>query len=134
MKNPCGNCSECRRGTPKYCEDVEMLGLTVHGAAAEYMVADSAWLIHVPDNLSFEAVAPLMCAGNRQDWVFMNFFSQSFSLGCTIFCGLKTANLNPGDTVGIIGAGVRNDVHRPSQTDWFESFMSGIRSSRCSIR
>lgn len=87
MKNACGKCSECRRQTPKYCENVEMLGLTVHGAAAEYVVADAAWVIHLPQSLSFETAAPLMCAG------------------CTVYCALKTANLNSGDTVAIIGVG-----------------------------
>lgn len=78
MKNACGNCSECRRKTPKYCENVEMLGLTVHGAAAEYMVADAAWIIHLPQNLSFETAAPLMCAGTISQVLSYQHFSNLF--------------------------------------------------------
>jgi D-arabinose 1-dehydrogenase-like Zn-dependent alcohol dehydrogenase len=33
------------------------------GGFAEYMVASHYALVHLPDNLSFEQAAPLMCAG-----------------------------------------------------------------------
>lgn len=53
------------------------------------MVADSRWTFFLPPQITFETAAPLMCAG------------------ATIYGGLKTANLKPGQTVAIIGAGVR---------------------------
>ncbi|KAF8589806.1 GroES-like protein [Ramaria rubella] len=87
MRNPCGECSDCKQGVPKYCPNKESGGVTSDGAGAEYMIADSNYTIPLPANIDFESAAPLMCAG------------------ATIYCGLKTAALKPGQTVAIIGAG-----------------------------
>ena len=40
-----------------------MYGISKNGAAAEYMAVDSKWTVPLPDGVSFEAAAPLMCAG-----------------------------------------------------------------------
>lgn len=40
-------------------------GLKINGGMAEYMVADSESAMLLPDSLSFEQAAPLMCAGVR---------------------------------------------------------------------
>lgn len=37
--------------------------LGADGGFAEYMLASDDALVHLPDNLSFEQAAPLMCAG-----------------------------------------------------------------------
>ncbi|KAF8577532.1 GroES-like protein [Ramaria rubella] len=87
IRNPCGKCSDCKQGIPKYCEGADMSGVISNGAGAEYMIADSNYTIPLPSNLDFDSAAPLMCAG------------------ATIYCGLKTADLKPGQTVAIIGAG-----------------------------
>lgn len=63
VKNCCGNCSDCKKGLKNFCEHMDLCGCTANGAAAEYMVADSNWTIPLPSNVSFEAAAPLMCAG-----------------------------------------------------------------------
>jgi len=42
-----------------------MAGLTIDRRMAEYMAADSESLVLLPDSLSFEQAAPLMCAGLR---------------------------------------------------------------------
>lgn len=63
MKNACGTCLDCKREHPKYCDQVDILGVTINGAAAEYMLVDSDWIIHLPPNLTFEKAAPLMCSG-----------------------------------------------------------------------
>ncbi|KIJ23323.1 hypothetical protein M422DRAFT_786205 [Sphaerobolus stellatus SS14] len=85
--NACGKCEDCTMGLEKYCEQLEFYGITRNGAAAEYFVADSRWTVLLPPTLSFDAAAPLMCAG------------------ATIYSGLKLADLRPGQTVAIIGAG-----------------------------
>lgn len=87
FKNICGTCFDCKNDLARYCEHSDMLGLGLDGAAAEYMVADSDWIVHIPSNLDFEAAAPLMCAG------------------ATIYCGIKQTGLKPGETLAIIGAG-----------------------------
>lgn len=66
FKNPCTNCSDCKLGLHRYCKNVDLTGLTKDGAAAEYMVADSKYTVPLPDKLTFEAAAPLMCAGRIQ--------------------------------------------------------------------
>lgn len=74
------------------------------------MIADEAWTIPLPSALTFEAAAPLMCAGT------MMFSPERLTrltrlvfihLGATIYCALKAADLSAGQSVAIIGAGVR---------------------------
>ncbi|KAF8587918.1 GroES-like protein [Ramaria rubella] len=86
-KNPCGNCVDCQSGMRRVCESLQLCGVTVNGAAAEYMVADGFSTIPIPPSISFEAAAPLMCAGS------------------TIYAGLKRADLQKGQMVAIIGVG-----------------------------
>lgn len=40
-----------------------MAGFKDDGAFAEYMLADPDTTVHLPDSVSFEQGAPLMCAG-----------------------------------------------------------------------
>ena len=42
-----------------------MAGFKHDGAFAEYMLADPQTTVHLPDGVSFEQGAPLMCAGVR---------------------------------------------------------------------
>ncbi|RAH67338.1 alcohol dehydrogenase [Aspergillus aculeatinus CBS 121060] len=47
----------------RFCENKENAGVNADGAFAEYIVADSATSVLLPDEVSFEQAAPLMCAG-----------------------------------------------------------------------
>lgn len=40
-----------------------MAGFKHDGAFAQFMLADPATTVHLPENVSFEQGAPLMCAG-----------------------------------------------------------------------
>jgi D-arabinose 1-dehydrogenase-like Zn-dependent alcohol dehydrogenase len=40
-----------------------MSGVTSHGGLAQYMTADYRSVVRIPDALSFDAAAPLFCAG-----------------------------------------------------------------------
>ena len=40
-----------------------MIGITVDGGFAEYCLVDSRVTAKLPDSMSFEQAAPLMCAG-----------------------------------------------------------------------
>ncbi|KAF8519018.1 chaperonin 10-like protein [Hysterangium stoloniferum] len=86
-KNPCGECDDCHSNDRWSCARLQLSGVTVDGAAAEFMVADGNCVVPVPASLPFEMAAPLMCAGS------------------TIYAGLKKANLEKGKTVAIIGIG-----------------------------
>lgn len=47
-----------------YCQrNQQTLGITRDGAFAEYMIADSLSVFHIPGSISFVDAAPLMCAG-----------------------------------------------------------------------
>lgn len=87
FRDYCGTCSECQRGTPKYCTNQDMVGVTANGAFAEYMLADYRSCVVLPSSLSFETAAPLFCAG------------------ATIFTAIKQCSLQPGQTLAIVGAG-----------------------------
>ncbi|KAI7913110.1 hypothetical protein M0657_007696 [Pyricularia oryzae] len=72
FKNACGSCSGCglskrtlqepgREGLdPRFCDRRETAGFQHDGAFAEYMVADPATTVKLPDALLLEQAAPLM--------------------------------------------------------------------------
>ena len=84
----CGYCDSCRRGNFFACEtSTQVTGLTRDGGYAEYMVAPFSALAMVPEKLSAEEGAPLMCAG------------------VTTFNCLRNSGARPGDVVAVIGLG-----------------------------
>lgn len=84
----CGYCRSCRRGNFFACEVSLMVsGISFDGGYAEYMVAPAVALALIPDELSDEEAAPLMCAG------------------ITTFNSLRNSGARPGDTVAILGIG-----------------------------
>ncbi|KAI6370606.1 hypothetical protein MCOR25_004150 [Pyricularia grisea] len=101
FKNACGTCRGCGLSKrtlqepdqggldPRFCDRRETAGFQHDGAFAEYMVADPATTVKLPDALSLEQAAPLMCAG------------------ATVWGSLEkvTSHLTRGDVVGIVGIG-----------------------------
>ncbi|SPO25494.1 related to Zn-dependent alcohol dehydrogenases [Ustilago trichophora] len=87
FRDYCGTCDECKRGTPKYCTNQDMVGVTADGAFAEYMRADYRSCVVLPQSLDFDSAAPLFCAG------------------ATIYTAIVNCRLEPGQTLAIIGAG-----------------------------
>jgi D-arabinose 1-dehydrogenase-like Zn-dependent alcohol dehydrogenase len=84
----CGYCDSCRRGNFFACEtSTEVTGVTRDGGYAEYMLAPFSALATVPEELSAEEAAPLMCAG------------------VTTFNCLRNSGARPGDVVAVIGLG-----------------------------
>jgi D-arabinose 1-dehydrogenase-like Zn-dependent alcohol dehydrogenase len=84
----CGYCDSCRRGNFFACEtSTQVTGVTRDGGYAEYMVAPFSALATVPQELSSEDAAPLMCAG------------------VTTFNCLRNSGARPGDLVAVIGLG-----------------------------
>ena len=84
FKNACGNCAGCRGSRrrygkidPRFCDYRETGGFKNDGCFAAYMVADSATTIALPDSVSFEQGAPLLCAGVRRSFYFTLEKSQS---------------------------------------------------------
>lgn len=89
-KGPCGICAECQgpENYSQYCQNFEgMVGVTMDGAFAEYVVTDSRMSAKLPDKVSFETAAPLACAG------------------CTVWRGVLQSKLVSGQWLAIIGSG-----------------------------
>ena len=83
----CGHCSSCRRGDFITCSNGQIPGISFDGGYAEYMIVPYSVMALVPDGLSAEAAAPLMCAG------------------VTTFNSLRHSGVVAGDLVGVIGIG-----------------------------
>jgi len=87
----CGKCSFCVSGQENLCQNVMVFGCNVDGAFAEYMkipaqAIQRGALVKIPDELSDEEAV----------------FIEPFS--CCLH-GILRANVEPGDTVLVIGAG-----------------------------
>ncbi len=84
----CGYCDSCRRGNFFACETSTLAtGVSSDGGYADYMVTSYTTLAEVPEELSSEEAAPLMCAG------------------VTTFNCLRNSGARPGDVVAVIGLG-----------------------------
>lgn len=59
----CGRCSYCRNGQENLCDDAGFTGYTLDGGYAEYAVADSRFVLALPETGTDEELAPLLCAG-----------------------------------------------------------------------
>ncbi|MDR7296325.1 propanol-preferring alcohol dehydrogenase [Pelomonas aquatica] len=87
LHTACGHCEHCLTGWETLCDGQQMTGYTVNGSFAEYVLADPAYVGHLPAGRSFEALAPILCAG------------------VTVYKGLKVLDARPGQWVAIVGVG-----------------------------
>jgi propanol-preferring alcohol dehydrogenase len=87
LHTSCGRCEYCTTGWETLCEKQQMTGYTVNGSYAEYVLADPKYVGRLPDSLSFEEAAPILCAG------------------VTVYKGLKETDTRPGQWVVISGIG-----------------------------
>ena len=83
----CGRCEACRRGNFVNCRNLQTPGITYDGGYAGSMVAPVDALALIPDALSAEHAAPILCAG------------------ITTFNALRNSGARAGDLVGILGIG-----------------------------
>src|ERR1035437_6812274 len=59
----CGQCAFCREGNENLCVKQRITGVMVDGGYAEYAKAPASHVVKIPDTLSSEQAAPLLCAG-----------------------------------------------------------------------
>ena len=83
----CGECYHCNTGNEQFCDTVRMIGHHVDGVYAEYIAVPGRNAIHLPDEISFEEGATLMCAS------------------ATAFHALRKARVKTGETVAVFGVG-----------------------------
>jgi L-iditol 2-dehydrogenase len=99
---PCGDCYNCRKGTPTQCELYKKVGVTAGfepsgGGFAEYIrvmdwIAASRGVVRIPDGVPFEQAA----------------FVEPVN---TVLKGVKLLNLQSDDTVLVIGQGPIGLMH-----------------------
>lgn len=87
LHTACGHCEHCITGWETLCDGQQMTGYTVDGAYADYVLADPGYVGHLPANVGFTEIAPVLCAG------------------VTVYKGLKMLDCKPGDWVAISGLG-----------------------------
>lgn len=83
----CGECDACRRGLFVNCPNLKVTGINFDGGYAEYIIAPREALAAIPDALSFEEAAPILCAG------------------VTTFNALRNTGARAGDLVAVQGIG-----------------------------
>jgi uncharacterized zinc-type alcohol dehydrogenase-like protein len=96
MVDSCLECESCRSGEEQYCSETlftygypdkrSPTGITQGGYSTNIVVRDH-FAVHIPDHISFEEAAPLLCAG------------------ITTYSPLMKADLKKGMKVGVAGIG-----------------------------
>jgi propanol-preferring alcohol dehydrogenase len=87
LYSACGHCEYCLSAWETVCADAQFGGYTRNGGFAEYVVADPNYVAHIPDGLSAQEAAPLICAG------------------ITTYKGIKETGAKPGEWLAVSGAG-----------------------------
>jgi len=91
----CRECDNCRAGEEQHCvagststyNSMGRDGLPTAGGYSTSIVVDEKYVLRIPDGISLEAAAPLLCAG------------------ITMYSPLRNWNAGPGKRVAIIGMG-----------------------------
>lgn len=83
----CGTCRHCVAGTDQFCPSGRMIGNTRDGGYAEKIVVPARNLVAVPDAVSTEHAAVMMCSS------------------ATSYHALAKARLQAGETVAVFGLG-----------------------------
>nr|WP_089220153.1 alcohol dehydrogenase AdhP [Sphingomonas laterariae] len=87
LHDACRACEYCETGWETLCERQHNTGYSVNGGFAEYVVASAPFVGHLPKDVDFVAMAPILCAG------------------VTVYKGLKETEARPGEWVAISGIG-----------------------------
>lgn len=87
LHSACGRCEFCRRGQENLCPQAQFTGFHVNGGFAEWMLAEAAYVLPIPAEITTLQAAPLLCAG---------------IIG---YRSLRLADVQPGEHVGLFGFG-----------------------------
>src|SRR5262252_5434501 len=83
----CGRCEFCVRGLEQFCSTGQMIGKHRDGGYAEFIKIPGRNAFALPDQISFETGAIMMCSS------------------ATAFHALNKARLKPGESIAIFGFG-----------------------------
>ncbi|MEW2621693.1 NAD(P)-dependent alcohol dehydrogenase [Streptomyces sp. NPDC048106] len=95
MVDSCRECDNCKAGLQQYCEkgctwtynDTDRDGTPTYGGYSQKVVVDENYVVRIPEGLSLDVAAPLLCAG------------------ITTYSPLKHWNAGPGKKVAVVGLG-----------------------------
>jgi uncharacterized zinc-type alcohol dehydrogenase-like protein len=95
MVDSCRECEHCKAGLEQYCSGgmvptynaLDKDGEPLHGGYSEKIVVDENYVVRIPDRLSLDVAAPLLCAG------------------ITTYSPLRHWNAGPGKKVAVVGMG-----------------------------
>ncbi|MDC0771342.1 NAD(P)-dependent alcohol dehydrogenase [Streptomyces sp. HD] len=95
LVDSCRECENCKAGLEQYCtggnvgtyNSVGKDGEVTYGGYSEKIVVDENFVVRIPDGLSLDVAAPLLCAG------------------ITTYSPLRHWNAGPGKKVAILGMG-----------------------------
>ena len=87
LHKACGVCAFCRAGSENLCEQATFTGFNVDGGFAEFMLAEGSYVLPIPETISSQEAAPLLCAG------------------IVGFRSLRLADVHPGERLGLFGFG-----------------------------
>ena len=87
LYSACGHCEHCLDSWETLCHSQQNAGYSVNGSFAEYCLADANYVGILPDNVGYNEIAPILCAG------------------VTVYKGLKMTEAKAGDWVVISGIG-----------------------------
>jgi propanol-preferring alcohol dehydrogenase len=83
----CGQCEFCFEGNENLCVRQRITGVMVDGGYAEFAKAPASHVVKIPETLSSEQAAPLLCAG------------------VTVHRALKQAKIRAGQRLAVFGVG-----------------------------
>ncbi len=63
LHRTCGRCGFCRGGRENLCDVARFTGRQVNGGYAEYTIAVDRFAVPIPDTITDDDAAPLLCAG-----------------------------------------------------------------------
>lgn len=87
VANVCGSCGPCLDGRDGLCPNQNISGWYHPGTFQQYVVAQASYLTPIPEGLSPELAAPMLCAG------------------VTTYAALRKANTRGGQWIVVSGAG-----------------------------
>ncbi|OGT43206.1 MAG: alcohol dehydrogenase [Gammaproteobacteria bacterium RIFCSPHIGHO2_12_FULL_40_19] len=83
----CLECDSCHRGEENLCEESQGVAVAHHGGFAERVRSHARFVFPIPDVMSSENAAPLLCGG------------------ITVYSPLRNYNVQPYMKVGVVGIG-----------------------------
>jgi alcohol dehydrogenase (NADP+) len=95
MVDSCRECDNCKAGLEQYCvqgnvptyNGLDHSGEPTYGGYSSHIVVDEAFTVGIPEGISLDVAAPLLCAG------------------ITTYSPLKRFNAGPGKKVAVVGLG-----------------------------